>query len=158
MADISKWMYAGAFVTFFAVTAKPVGRKIVESLDTYAQDIRRQIEQAKHLREQAQTLLASYRRDQREAESEARQLVDKARQESITLREEGQEQIKKDLAAIETRAVMKIEAAELDAVLSLKSEAVYVALKATSKLLQEKSKPLSAKELDALLVGVEKAA
>ena len=77
LQDPAFWA-AAAFVIFIAATAKPISRLLTAGLDKRADKIRSDLEEAEKLREEAQDLLASYQRKQRDALAEADKVAAKA--------------------------------------------------------------------------------
>ena len=71
---------------------------LAKSLDDRAEAIRKELDGARRLREEAQDLLADYQRKQREAETEAQQIVEGARREAEALKAEGERSMKEALA------------------------------------------------------------
>ena len=67
------WVAAG-FVIFVIVAAKPTMKALGTMLDDRAEGIRKQIEEAQTLREEAQAALANYQRLQRDALKEAEEI------------------------------------------------------------------------------------
>ncbi len=68
--DTSFWVGV-AFVIFVVLAWRPLSRTLVTALDERAETIRNNIDEATRLREEAQALLASYKRKQRNAAQEA---------------------------------------------------------------------------------------
>jgi F-type H+-transporting ATPase subunit b len=65
-----------AFIAFFLILGYfGVHKTIAKTLDDRADAIKSELEEAKRLREEAQEMLASYQRKQREAEAEADAIV-----------------------------------------------------------------------------------
>lgn len=126
-----------AFVVFVAGIAKMAYKMIAESLDKRAERIRAELDEAVRLREEAQTLLAGYQRKQRDAVTEAEEIVEHAKAEAKRLAE----QAEKDLeAAMERRtqlAEAKIAQAEAQAISEVRNLAVDVAIRATRRLIAE---------------------
>ncbi|KCV81378.1 F0F1 ATP synthase subunit B [Actibacterium atlanticum] len=117
-------------------------------LDKRADDIRSELEQAKALREEAQTILASYERKQQEVKEQSERIVAHAREEA----EAAAVQAKDDLAAsIERRlqaAEDQIASAEATAVREVRDRAVAVAVQAASEVI---TKRISDEKSDALI-------
>ena len=63
---------AVSFVAFFVVVWKPLKGALLGGLDARAERIRKELDEAQRLREEAQTLLAELQRKQRDAMQEAR--------------------------------------------------------------------------------------
>ena len=104
--------------------------KIAGLLDKRAATISAELEEARALREEAQTILASYERKSREVQEQASRIVAEARAEA----EAAAEQAKADLAATLSRRLMaaedQIAAAEAGAVREVRDRAVAVAVAA----------------------------
>ena len=81
MFDETFWV-ALAFVIFVAAVYKPVSRKMADALDSRAQKINLELDEAVRLREEAQALLAGYERRQNEALEEAEDILAHAHEEA----------------------------------------------------------------------------
>jgi F-type H+-transporting ATPase subunit b len=106
--DSTKLAYAGAFVIFAGVLYRYVGAKIVGMLDTYSANVRKQLDEAQTLREDAQALLASYQRKQHDAQLEAREILARTKQEAAALREQALAELDRDLARREQAALDRV--------------------------------------------------
>ncbi len=134
--DASFWV-AAAFVLFVALIAKRGYQFITEGLDKRAARIKTELEEAVRLREEAQALLASYQRKQRDAVREAEEIVERARREAARIAEQAEEDL---AAALERRtrlAEAKISQAEAQALAEVRNQAVDMALAATRRLMAE---------------------
>jgi F-type H+-transporting ATPase subunit b len=129
---------AVAFVTFVAATWKPLSKAIVGKLDERAERIRKDIDEAQRLREEAQALLGEYQRKHRDAMQEADQILARARSESERLQREGKARLDAELKRREEQAMQRIAQAEQSAMQEVRAAAVDVALGATRKLLEQK--------------------
>ena len=127
-----------AFVIFAALLFKPVKNAMLGGLDSRIAQIRAEVEEAQRLREEAQTLLASYQRKQREAVQEAQDIVARAREEAETHRAEAERQLAALLKRQEALAVEKIGQAEAAATQEVRDIAIDLAIAATEKILAEK--------------------
>ncbi len=107
-------------------------------LDKRAEGIRRDLDEARSLREEAQALLASYERKAREAAEQAERIVKRARQEA----EEAAEAAKAEMArSVERRlqaAEDQIASAEAAALRAVRERAVAVAVAAASEVIAKK--------------------
>ncbi len=134
--DASFWV-AVAFVLFVALIAKRGYRFITEGLDKRAGRIKTELDEAVRLREEAQALLAGYQRKQRDAVSEAEEIVERARREAARIAEQAEQDL---AAALERRtrlAEAKISQAEAQALAEVRNQAVDMALAATRRLMAE---------------------
>jgi F-type H+-transporting ATPase subunit b len=108
--------------------------KITSALDNRADEIRAKIEEAKSLREEAQTLLASYQRMQRDAAAEAAEIISNAQEEAQRLQTAADENLTQTLKRREEAALEKIAAAEARALQDVRDRAVDIAISATEKV------------------------
>ncbi|WP_119678709.1 F0F1 ATP synthase subunit B family protein [Indioceanicola profundi] len=124
-----------AFLIFVAIVAKMAGKTIVEALDTRADRIRQELEQAQQLREDAQAALAQYQRKQRDALKDAEEILTHAREEAQRIRQQAAVDLEASLKRREAQAMDKIAQAESQAVQQVRELAVDVAIAATERLL-----------------------
>ena len=68
LADPSVWVAISTVSFVGIIVYLGVPSKIATALDSRADDIRKELEEARKLREEAQTILADYQKKQREAE------------------------------------------------------------------------------------------
>ncbi len=147
LQDPTFWVLV-AFVLFIGAAGRPIAKAITAGLDKRADKIRADMEEAEKLREEAQDLLASYQRKQRDAEEEAKAIVAHAREESERLVVQGRERLEAALERREKLAMDRIEQAEAQAIDTVRAKTVDVALSATRDFLANK---FTGKEADALV-------
>lgn len=111
---------------------------IAKALDKRADEIKTELDEARRLREEAQQLLADYQRKAREAEEEAKSIVEQAKQEALSLAAETKRQMAEGLARRTKLAEEKIARAEAQAVSDVRASAVEAAVIATEKILKER--------------------
>ncbi|MFO1210830.1 MAG: ATP F0F1 synthase subunit B [Amaricoccus sp.] len=120
---------------------------IAQKLDERAIRIKAELDEARALRDEAQTLLASYERRQAEVKAQAEDIVTAARAEA----QRAAEQAKVDIAqSVERRmhtATEQIAAAEQAAVRQIRDEAVNVAIAAAGDVLRDNTKAQDANRL-----------
>ena len=146
--EAPEFWVAVAFVIVVAAIFKPVAGRIGAALDDRAETIKTQIDEAVRLREEAQELLASYERKQRDATAEAEEIVGRARKEADRLGTKAAEDLEKALKRRRQQAMERIARAEAEALDEVRGVAVDVALDATRRLLAEK---MSGKRADAMI-------
>ena len=134
--DTSFWV-AVAFVIFVALVWRPLGRIVTKALDDRADQIRSDLDEAAKLREEAQSLLASYKRKQRDAEKETEEMLDNAKREAQRIREQATADLEATLKRREQQALDRIAQAEASAAAEVRGMAVDLAIQATRKLLTE---------------------
>ena len=136
LSDPTFWV-AVSFVLFVVLIAKMVWQKATAALDARADEIRRRLEEAQNLREEAQAAKANYQRLQRDALKEAEAILAHARDEAKRMREEGEAKLEVSLARREQLAVEKIAAAEVKALQDVRKQMVDLAIAATRQLIVE---------------------
>lgn len=117
---------------------KGVPGLIGKALDQRAVTIRTELDEARRLREEAQALLADYQKKSREAEEEAKGIVDQARREAEALAVETRKQLEEAVARRSRMAEDKIARAENQALAEVRSSAVDAAIAAAEKILASK--------------------
>ena len=137
LQDPTFWV-AVAFVIFLIAVFKPVKGALIGGLDAKIEEIRREVEEAEKLREEAQSLLANYQRQQRQAMQDAENIVARAKEEAGRHRAEADEAMKEMVRRQEEQAREKIAQAEAAAIQEVKSMAVDLAMAASEKLLADK--------------------
>ncbi len=130
------WVLA-AFVVFFALLGKKLVAMIGGALDERAQAIRKQLDEAEKLKNDAEKALAEYRKRQQDALKEAEAIVAQARTEAQALEAEQKAQIEQRRKRREAQAVDKIAQAEAQATAEVRDAAVDLALAATRRVLTE---------------------
>lgn len=139
---------AVAFVVLIVAVAKPVGRMLATSLDDRADTIKAQLDEAEQLREEAQELLASYKRKQQEAEEEAARILQRAKDEAARLEAKSKDDLANSLKRREAAATARIAQAEATAIAEVQALATSVALEAAEKLMSDN---ISAAQANAMI-------
>ena len=137
LQDPTFWV-AVSFVIFVIAVFKPIKGALIGGLDAKIEEIRREVEEAEKLREEAQSLLANYQRQQRQAMQDAENIVARAKEEAGRHRAEADEAMKEMVRRQEEQAREKIAQAEAAAIQEVKSMAVDLAMAASEKLLADK--------------------
>jgi F-type H+-transporting ATPase subunit b len=130
-----------SFLVFVGVLIKMgVPSMITKSLDDRADAVRKELDQARRLREEAQDLLADYQRKQRAADEEAKAIIEQARREAETMKAESAKSLKEQLERRTRLAEEKIARAEAQAVSEVRAAAVDVATSAAERIIGDKLK------------------
>lgn len=127
-----------ALIIFFAIVGKKVFGAITSGLDARAENIRKELEEARKLREDASVLLAEYQRKQRASEEEAENIVADAKVAADRIRAEAEKEVEVTLKRREEQAMEKIAQAEAAALSELRNLTVDAAMKASEALIKEK--------------------
>lgn len=99
-------------------------------LDKRAEGIQADLNEAKALREEAQTLLASYERKQKEVQEQADRIVTHAREEAQEAAEQAKSDIKASIARRLATAEDQIASAQASAIREVRDSAIAVAIAA----------------------------
>ncbi len=106
-------------------------------LDKRAEGIKADLAEARELREEAQTLLASYERKQKEVRDQADRIIASAREEAKAQAEQARKDMERSVERRVQAAKDQIGQAEADARRRVRNEAVDVAVAAARQVLQE---------------------
>jgi len=117
-------------------------------LDKRAEGIRDELDEAKALREEAQALLASYERKQKEVQEQADRIVEAAKKDAAIAADEAKEDLKASIARRLAAASDQIASAEASAVKEVRDTAVGVAIAAANDVI---AKQMTAKDGAALI-------
>lgn len=129
-----------AFLAFIAlVLYYRVPSAVGKMLDDRADAIRKELDEARKLREDAQALLADYQRKAREAETEARTIIDQARREAEALAIDARKALAESLERRSKIAEEKIARAESQALSEVRATAVETAVSAAHELLKTRA-------------------
>ncbi len=139
MLGMAEFWVAVAFVLFVAILVYyKVPALIAKALDDRAEAIRQELDEARRLREEAQSLLADYQKKHRNVGQEAEDIITLARREAEALAHETRESLKDALERRTKLAEEKIARAEQQAVDEVRASAIDVAVAAAERILREK--------------------
>jgi F-type H+-transporting ATPase subunit b len=129
------------FVVFVGVLLYYGLPKLIASkLDARARGIQNDLDEARALREEAQTLLATYERRQREVKVQAEEIVIAARKEAEMAAEKAKEDIRASVDRRMATAGEQIDAAEQAAIRQVRDRAVIVAVAAARDVIRASMK------------------
>ena len=134
--DPSFWVAVCVLLFFALLFWKGAHKAIGKALDDRADKIKDELEEARRLREEAQSLLASYQRKQKEAEEQAEGIVKQARHDAEVMAEQARIDLKERLERRAAMAEAKIANAEAQALAEVKAKAADIALEAAESLLK----------------------
>lgn len=129
---------------------------ITGMLDKRAVQIRSDLDEARALRDEAQALLASYERKQREVADQSARIVAQAREESQLAADEAKRELERSVARRLQAAEEKIASAEASAIRGVRDQAVQVAIAAAGDVLaKQMTKEGAAAMIDDAIKTVE---
>jgi F-type H+-transporting ATPase subunit b len=138
MFSTPEFWIAISLVIFLGLVVWKGLKPVLASLDERAAKIKRELDEARSLREEAQHMMAEYKRKQRDALAEAELIVEHAKQETERHRHKAEEELEEALKRREKQAMDKIAQAEQAALREVRGQAVDLAIAATAKLVAEK--------------------
>jgi F-type H+-transporting ATPase subunit b len=140
MLRMAEFWVAVAFLAFLLILAYyKVPAMIAKALDDRAAAIRKELDEARRLREEAQALLADYQRKHRNAGQEAEAIVEQARREAEAFARETRKSLAETVERRRRQAEDKIARAEAQATEDVRAAAVDMAIAAAEKILREKT-------------------
>jgi F-type H+-transporting ATPase subunit b len=140
MLRMAEFWVAVAFLAFLLILAYyQVPALIAKALDDRAASIRKELDEARRLREEAQALLADYQRKHRNAGQEAEAIVEQARREAEAFAAETRKSLAETVERRRKQAEDKIARAEAQATEDVRAAAVDMAIAAAEKILRDKA-------------------
>ncbi|WP_172328563.1 F0F1 ATP synthase subunit B [Mangrovicoccus sp. HB161399] len=137
-----------AFILFVAVLVYfKVPGILGKMLDKRADSIRSELDEAKALREEAQALLASYKRKQEEMAEQAQKIVDTAKREAKAAAEKGKADLETSIARRMAAAEEQLASAEAQAIKEVRDQAVNVAVAAAGEVIAKQMAPAQSEAL-----------
>lgn len=130
-----------ALILFFVLIGYlGVHKTLAKALDNRSALIAKELDEAKRLREEAAALLADYQKRAKDAEIEARSIVDQAGREAAALAEEAKTRLEDYVSRRTRMAEDKIAQAEHQALAEVRSLSADVAVAAAEKIMAAKVK------------------
>ena len=130
-----------AFVIFLGILVYVgVPRIVGKMLDDRADKIKGEIDEARALREEAQSLLASFERKQKEVQAQADKIVATAKEEATAAAAKAEDDLKATIARRLAAAEDQIASAEASAVQEVREKAVSVAIDAARDVIAKNLK------------------
>lgn len=133
-ADAAFWVGV-SFIMVVALAFRPVSRALGAGLDARAAKIKARLDEAHKLREDAQELLATYQRKQRDAMKEAEDIIAHAKSEAERLSAQAAKDLETVLKRREQQAMDRIAQAEAQAMKEVQNLAVDVAINAARQVM-----------------------
>lgn len=139
------------FLIFVGILVRfKVPALLLGQLDKRADTIRSELAEARALREEAQSILATYERKQREVAEQAERIVAKARQEATEAAAKAKADLEVSIARRLKAAEEQIEAAQEAALRDVRERAIAVAVAAAGEVIAAR---ISADQVAALVDG-----
>jgi F-type H+-transporting ATPase subunit b len=145
------------FLSFIALLVYlKVPAKLMGMLDARAASIKAELDEARALREEAKSILATYERRQKEVAEQAERIVASAREEALAAAEQAKAELKRSIARRMAAATEQIASAEAAAIRQVREQAVTVAVSAAGDVLaRQMTADAAAASIDAAIAQVE---
>jgi F-type H+-transporting ATPase subunit b len=147
LASADFWVAAGFLLFIMLLGYLGVHRMIANTLDARAGKIASELDEARQLREEAESLLASYKARAAEAEQQAVQIVATAREEAEALAKEAAQRMEEYVARRTQQAEAKIALAETQAAGEVRAAAADAAVMAAETILKAQTAGETGSEL-----------
>ena len=135
--DATFWVGA-AFVLFVGILFYfKVPGMLTGALDERAKKISDDLDQARELREEAQVLLATYQRKQRDALKEAEEIIAHAKEEAMREAKQAEKKLEEAIARRQQAALNKIALAEAQAENEVRDTAIEIAIAAATAVVAQ---------------------
>lgn len=143
----ANWVAIATLLFVVLIVYLKVPAMVGAALDARAKEISGELNAARHLRDEAQSLLASYQRRTANAEKEVEEIVEQARAEAarlstemqanlVTQAERRSKMVEEKIAQAEAQAIQEVRAAAVDAAIAAARTLI------TAQLSQEKGREL----------------
>lgn len=137
-----------AFLVFVGVLVYfKVPRMLGDALDKRSETIRSELEEARALRDEAQAILASYEKKQREVQEQADRIVAAAREDAQTVAEQARADLEKSIARRLAAAEEQIASAQAAAVKDVRDRAIAIAVAAAGDVIAKQMTAARANKL-----------
>lgn len=123
------------FVGFLIYMGVP--KKLTGMLDARAAQIKAELDEARALREEAKSVLASYERKQKEVAEQTDRIIAAARDEAMAAAEQAKAELKRSIARRLEAAEEQIASAESTALRQVREQAIAVAIAAAGEVLSK---------------------
>ncbi len=127
-----------AFIAFIGILVyMKVPAKLTGMLDARAATIKAELDEARALREEAKSILATYERRQKEVQEQADRIVAQAKDEAMSAAAQAKEDLKASIARRLASATEQIASAEAGAIRQVREQAISVAVAAAGEVLSK---------------------
>jgi F-type H+-transporting ATPase subunit b len=127
-----------AFIAFIGLLVyMKVPAKLTGMLDARAATIKAELDEARALREEAKSILATYERRQQEVQEQADRIVAQAKDEAMAAAAQAKEDLKASIARRLASATEQIASAEAGAIRQVREQAIAVAISAAGDVLSK---------------------
>jgi len=137
-SDTKFWVGAAFIIFVLFLVMKGVPALVAKALDDRADAIRKELDDARSLRVEAQDLLAEYQKKAQEAEAEAQSIIDQAKRDAEALAAQTRRDLQEMVARRAKQAEDKIARAEAQAIDEVRDVAIEKAIAASETIFKDK--------------------
>jgi F-type H+-transporting ATPase subunit b len=134
--DTSFWVLI-AFCCFVALVWKKASAALAKGLDGRIETVRRQLNEAQKLREEAQILFDQYESQRLDSDKTAKEIIENANALAKSIREQAHEEAARIAARHKAMVEMHIKQAEIQAIAEVRAEATEISMKMVRELIQQ---------------------
>ncbi len=145
--DATFWSFIGLLIFLGIIVYVKVPGMVTKALDDRAEKVRSELEEARRLREEAQAVLADFRRKTQNADEEADAIIAQAKAEAERMTAETEEALEEMIARRTAAAENRIAQAEAQALGEVRARATDIAIAASEALLADQAKGKAASDL-----------
>ncbi len=145
--DATAWSLVALIVFLGLVIYLKVPAMVTKGLDDRTAKIRDELDEARRLREEAQSMLAEFQGKRKEAEKEAEEIVAAAKREAAALADDAAKKTADFVKRRTALAEQKIEQAEASALAEVRSSVVDLAVAAAEQLVSGKMSAAKSNDL-----------
>jgi F-type H+-transporting ATPase subunit b len=139
LEDTNLWVLVGFVIVILVFASQGVGKKLGGFLTSRASLIQNQLDEARSLREDAQRILADYQKRQREAETEAEEIIAQAKADAKAMSAEARQKIDDQTHRRTKAAQDRIARAEAQAVAAVRAQTADLAVEAARDIIKART-------------------
>ena len=126
-----------AFVVLFILMWKYALPKVQQTMDERAETIRRNLDEAERVRNEAQGILEEYQRQLADAKNEANRIIEESRQTAEQLRRDLMQRAENEVEELRERSRQEIAAAQERATSELQSRVADLAIELAERVVEQ---------------------
>lgn len=126
-----------SFILFVAAIFKPASKFILGALDGRTLRIQTELDEALRLKEEAQSLLSNYERNQKEMSAQASEIISHAEKEAARITEESTKALEDSLNKRVELSMQKIAAYEANVMQEIRNNAIDIAISTVRSIVME---------------------
>jgi F-type H+-transporting ATPase subunit b len=139
LEDTNLWVLVGFIIVVLILVSQGVFKKLGGMLSSRATTIQSQLDEARSLREEAQRLLADYQKRQREAETEADDIIAQAKADAKIIAGDARTKLEEQVARRTQSAHDRIARAEAQALADVRAQTADLAVDAAREIIKART-------------------